>query len=162
MADIRQTSIEEEQICKAVEQKFATGTAITGVAPSLSTQPVGEKDFVPFVSTVDGITRMKNPGPTAAPGSLDAADAGGLFVLQNTQPLILEHIYAYLGTADVAWTASVVTSAGSFQLDAGTGKKIEISPKMDIMPGETIKVTCATPTGAPWIRIYIRSDQVRH
>jgi hypothetical protein len=56
----------------------------------------------------------------------------------------------------------VVTSAGEFQLGAGTGKKIELSPRMDVMPGEKVKITCAAATGKPWVRIYIRSDQARH
>jgi hypothetical protein len=160
--EIKQTVLDDEQICRAIEQKFAAGTALTGVAPSLSSEPAGEQDFVPFMNTDDGIIRMKNPGPTAPEGTLDEADAGGLFSLDHKQPTVLEHIYAYLGTADVAWTAGVVTSAGEFQLGAGTGKKIELSPRMDVMPGEKVKVTCAAPTGKPWVRIYIRSDQARH
>lgn len=159
---IKQLTLDDEQICRAIEQKFASGTALAGVVPTLSSEPAGEQDFVPFVNTDDGIIRMKNPGPTTPEGTLDEADGGGLFSLDHKQPTVLEHVYAYLGTADVAWTVGVVTSAGEFQLGAGTGKKIELSPRMNIMPGEKVKVTCAAPTGAPWVRIYIRSDQARH
>ena len=162
MADIRQTSIDAEQICKATEQKFAAGTALTGVIPTLSTQPVGERDFVPFYGTADGITRMKNPGPTAPEATLDEADAGGKFVFANTQPAVLEQVLAFLGTVSVAWTVNIITSAGTYQVASGTGTTIMIIPKVDIMPGESVTVTCATPTGKPWARVYIRSDQARH
>ena len=162
MADIRQIEIDAEQICKAIEQKFATGVALTGVVPTLSTQPVGERDFVPFVSTVDGIVRMKNPGPTTAEGTLDEADSGGKFVFNHSQAAVLDQVLAYLGTAAIAWTVNIITSAGTYQVASGTGTTIMITPKVDIMTGESVTITCAAPTGKPWARVYIRSDQARH
>lgn len=152
MADVKQAEIEITQIVKAIEQKFATGVAVAGDAPELSTE-----EFVPYVDTDDGITRYKQHDNPAN----DEADKGGLFTLGHTQPGILEWVMFDCSSVE-DWTVSIVTSAGSWQVDAGNGRYVVISPRAPILPGEKVKVTITTTTGKAWIRIYVRSDQSRH
>lgn len=158
MAEIRQTELDVDVIPRVIEQKFATATALTGVAPTLSSEPAGERDFVPFVSDVDGVTRMKNPGPTTAEGTLDEADDGGLFELDHEAPVRLEHVVANLSSS-VAWTIAVVTANGlEYIVAAGTGSAVLETPNITLMPGEHVQVTAGAPTGKPWVRIYVRSS----
>jgi hypothetical protein len=163
MAENMQPTIDIEVIVKAIEQKFAVNVAKAGIAPTLSTQPVGERDFVPFVSDVDGITRMKNPGATTdPPGTLDEADDGGLFVLNHLQPGVLEWVMMDLGDVE-AYTVSIVTSAGDWEVDSGTAQFVVLKPTAPIMPGESVKIVAADPgANKSWMRIYVRSDQARH
>lgn len=153
MADIQQNNVEITNITRAVEQKFAANLAITGVVPSLA----GEA-FTPYMGEADGILRYKQHDDT----SKDEADLGGLFTFVYKQPAILEQVLMDLG-ASVAWTVSIVTSAGSWQVDAGTGRYIVLLPRSIIMPGETIKVTAAAPGAGnkSWVRVYVRTDQAR-
>ena len=154
MADLKQTSIEIEQITTAIEQKFGDNIATTGVAPKLSSE-----DFDPYTSEADGIIRYKQHDTPAN----DEADVGGLFTLNHEQPAVLEQVLMDLG-ASVAWTVSIVTSAGAWQVDAGTGQYVVLTPRSVIMPGENIKITSGAPGGGnkAWMRIYVRSDQARH
>lgn len=150
MAEVKQTDIEVEAITKCIEQKFGN-VAITGVAPSKGGTP-----FVPYVG-VDGIVRLKDPDTPAT----DDADLGGLFTLAHEQPIVLDQVLADLSSS-VAWTLSVVTSAGEIQVAGTTGRLVNEQPKTLIMPGETLKFVCAVPTGSPWVRLYVRLDQARH
>jgi hypothetical protein len=153
MSDILQTSIKIEVITKALEQKFASNIAKTGIAPEL-----GANAFAPFYTTEDGITRYKQ----ATNPSVVEADDGGLFTLGHDQPAMLEWVLADLG-ASVAYTVSIVTSAGDWEVDSGTARYVFIHPSAPIMPGENVKVVAATPGAIKsWIRIYVRSDQARH
>jgi hypothetical protein len=149
MADIVQTEIEITQTTKAIEQKFATGIAITGVAPELATKPFG-----PHVDSDDGITRYKEIDTPAN----DEADKGGLFTLSHKQPAVLEWVMMDLSSIE-DWTVSIVTSAGEWQVDAGNGRYVIINPKAPIMPGESVKITSTTTTTKAWMRIYVKSDQ---
>lgn len=151
MAEYKQTDVDIQNITLALEQKFASTTALTGVAPSLVAEP-----FVPYSSDVDGIWRYKQHDDDTK----DEADTGGLFTLNHKQPGILEQVLADFSSA-VAWTASIVTSAGEWEISSGTGQHVVLIPRSIIMPGENIKITCAAPTGEPWVRIYLRSDQMR-
>jgi hypothetical protein len=155
MADIEQNAVEITNIVKALEQKFATGIAITGVAPELATNPFGP--HVTIDDTLnDGITRYKEIGNPAN----DEADKGGLFVLGHDQPAVLEWVMMDLSSIE-DWTVSIVTSAGEWQVDAGNGRYVIINPKAPIMPGESVKITSTTTTTKAWMRIYVRSDQAR-
>lgn len=153
MADIKQTNIEITNITRAVEQKFAENIAVTGVAPSLLSEP-----FTPYMGEADGILRYKQHDDTAK----DEADVGGLFTFVYKQPAILEQVLMDLG-ASVAWTVNIVTSAGSWQIGAGTGQYVVLIPRSIIMPVETIKITAATPGAGKksWMRVYVRADQAR-
>ena len=151
MAENKQIEVDITVIARALEQKFAN-VAVTGVAPELA----GEA-FEPYASTVDGILRYKQHDTPVN----DEADVGGLFTLHHLQPAILEQVLIDLSSA-VAWTVSIVTSAGEWQVGAGTDRYVVLLPRSIILPGENIKITCAVPTGKPWMRIYVRSDQARH
>jgi len=152
VADIEQTTVDVENITKALEQKFAANTAIAGVVPTLAAAP-----FTPHYTTLDGVLRYKESGTPAN----DEADAGGLFTLAHTQPSILEWVMLDLG-ASVAYTIAIVTSAGDWEVAAGTGQYVVVNPVAPIMPGETIKITAAAPGAVKsWIRVYVRSDQAR-
>ena len=154
MAERIQEEIQIQVIVEAVEQKFAANVAITGIAPALAPNP-----FTPYYNTADGILRYKQADDVTK----DEADEGGLFTLANMQPGILEWLMMDLG-ASVAYTVAIVTSAGEWQVDAGTAQYVIINPKAPIMPGETVKVTAAAPGAGKksWVRIYLRSDQARH
>lgn len=152
MADVKQSEVDIPVVVKAIEQKFATGIAITGVAPELATEA-----FEPYAGSADGIVRYKQHDNPAN----DEADKGGLFVLNHEQPGVLEWVMMDLSSIE-DWTVSIVTSAGAWQVDAGNGRYVIISPKAPIMPGENIKITATTTTGKAWVRIYVRSDQARH
>ncbi len=154
MADIKQTSIDIPVITLALEQKFAANIAVTGVAPSLASEA-----FDPYFGTDDGILRYKqHDDPTK-----DEADLGGLFTLAHEQPGILEWVIMDLGDVE-AYTVSIVTSAGEWQVDADTSRYVILTPRAPIMPGENVKITAATPGAGKksWMRIYLRSDQARH
>lgn len=151
MAENKQTEVDITVISRALEQKFAN-VAVTGVAPSLAAAT-----FEPYASDVDGILRYKQHDTPAN----DEADLGGLFTLHHLQPAVLEQVLMDLSSS-VLWTVSIVTSAGEWQVGTGTDRYIVLLPRSIIMPGENIKVTCAKPTGKPWMRIYVRSDQARH
>jgi hypothetical protein len=161
MAYIRQEDLEAGQITRAIDQKFVAGVSLGGVKPSLSSQPLGEQDFVPFVDEADGIVTMMNPGPTAPEGTLDEADAGGLFELTHKQPVVLDQVVGKLGAA-VSWVVNIVTKNGDVPIGSATNAQILIIEPYLLMPGEHVKITCATAAQKSWIRIYIRSDQVRH
>jgi hypothetical protein len=154
MADLEQTDVDIEVITKALEQKFGDNIAATGVAPSLS----GEA-FTPHHSEADGILRYKEP---AVPAN-DEADLGGLFTFAHLQPALLEWVMMDLG-ASVAYTVSIVTSAGDWQVASGTSQFVILTPRAPLMPGENIKVTFAAPGvgNKGWVRVYVRSDQSRH
>lgn len=149
MSEVKQSEIAVEVIVNCVEQKFAN-VALTGVVPSLA----GE-DFSPYAG-VDGILRMKQHDDDTK----DEADLGGLFVLAHEQPAILDEVRCDFSSS-VVWSVAVVTSAGEYQVDAGTGRYVNIKPVTFIMPGETVKIVAAVPTGKPWVRIYTRLDQAR-
>jgi hypothetical protein len=151
MAEVKQTDIPVEVITKCVEQKFGSTVALTGVLPTLAAAP-----FAPYVGS-DGITRMKQADTPAN----DEADAGGLFTLNHQQPAILEEVRIDFSSS-VAYTVAIVTTAGEYTVNAGTAQFVNITPRAFIMPGESVKVTAAGPTGKPWVRIYVRSDQARH
>lgn len=153
MADIKQTDVEIEVLVKALEQKMGVNLALTGVAPSLATEP-----FSPYMSDADGIIRYKQHDNPAN----DEADLGGLFTLAYKQPGVLEWVMMDLG-ASVAYTVSIVTTAGEWQVDAGTAQYVVLNPRAPLMPGETIKVTAAAPGAGKqsWVRVYVRSDQAR-
>jgi hypothetical protein len=152
MADIEQTAVNVEMITKALEQKFAANIAKTGVAPSLAAAP-----FTPHHGENDGVLRYKESGtPTN-----DEADLGGLFTLAHTQPAILEWVMMDLG-ASVAYTVSIVTTAGDWEVASGTDRYVVVKPTAPLMPGESVKVVAAAPGAVKsWIRIYVRSDQAR-
>jgi hypothetical protein len=154
MADIEQTSIDIEVITKAIEQKMGTNIAMTGINPELAGNPFG-----PHYGTDDGITRYKEIDTPAN----DEADDGGLFTLTTKQPGILEWIMMDLG-ASVAYTVAIVTSAGDWQVAAGTAQFVILTPRAPIMPGENVKITAAAPGAGKksWARVYVRSDQARH
>lgn len=154
MADLKQTSVDIDVITQALEQKFGDNIAATGVAPELS----GEA-FSPYTSETDGIIRYKQHDTPAN----DEADAGGLFELAHTQPGILEWVMMDLG-ASVAYTISIVTSSGDWQVAAATEQYVLVTPRAPLMPGENIKVTFAAPGAGKkaWMRAYVRSDQARH
>ena len=152
MADILQSEVYIPNIVQAIEQKFATGIAITGVAPELAT-----KAFAPYAGEADGIIRYKQADDV----SKDEADKGGLFTFNHLQPGVLEWVLMDLSSLE-DWTVSIVTSAGVWQVAAGTGERyVIIQPKAPIMPGESVKITSTTTTGKAWMRIYVRSDQAR-
>jgi hypothetical protein len=168
MADIRQADVLAQTIPTTVEQKMLAGTTpFNGAAPALSTEPVGARTFVPFVSTVDGIARMKNPGGVLGasdPGTLDAGDAGGLFEFANKQPIQVERIMADFG-ASVAYTLTLVTSAGDLVLSTGTVRYLvlltantNVLPMLN--PGEKLKLVAAG-TAAQWARVVVSLEQ-RH
>ena len=152
MADVKQNEVDIPVIVKAIEQKFASGVAITGVAPELATEP-----FSPYADTDDGIIRFKqHDDPTK-----DEADKGGLFELNHQQPGVLEWVMMDLSSLE-DWTVKIVTSAGEWEVGSGTGERyVVISPKAPIMPGENVKITSTTTTAKAWMRIYVRSDQAR-
>lgn len=154
MADHKQTEIDIENLVKAIELKMGVNLAMTGVAPSLAAEA-----FEPYFSDDDGITRYKQHDVPAN----DEADLGGLFTLNHRQPGILEWVMMDLG-ASVDWTVAIVTSAGEWQVDAGTGQYIVLSPKAPLMPGDNVKVTAVAPGALKqsWVRVYLRSDQARH
>lgn len=152
MADVKQNEVDIPVIVKAIEQKFATGIAIQGDAPELSTEP-----FSPYAGD-DGIIRYKQHDNPAN----DEADKGGLFTLDHEQPGVLEWVMMDLSSLE-DWTVKIVTSAGEWEVGSGTGERyVILSPRAPIMPGENVKVTFTTATGKPWVRIYVRSDQSRH
>lgn len=153
MADLQQLNVEITNITRAVEQKFTANVAITGVAPSLASEA-----FTPYMAEADGILRYKQHDDTTK----DEADVGGLFTFVYKQPAVLEQVLMDLG-ASVAWTVNIVTSAGSWQVDAGTGRYVVLTPRSLLMPGETIKITAATPGvgNKAWVRVYVRTDQAR-
>lgn len=152
MADILQAEINIEKTIKALEQKFATGATGNGIAPVSGANP-----FAPFHSEADGIIRYKQADN---PTIVEATD-GGLFVLAHKQPAVLEWVMMDLSSLE-DWTVSIVTSAGSWQVGAGTGERyVLINPLAPVMPGENVKVTFTTATSKPWVRIYVRSDQAR-
>lgn len=161
MAYIRQEDLDAGQITRAIDQKFATGTSLSGVKPTLSSQPAGEQDFVPFVDEADGVVKMMNPGPTAPEGTLDEADGGGLFELTHKQPIVLDQVVGNLSSS-VNWSVAIVTKNGDIVIRSATSAQILILEPHIMMPGEHLKVTCASPAGKPWVRIYVRSDQIRH
>ena len=152
MTEAIQTVVDAPVQTLALEQKFASGTTIGGVAPSLSGAP-----FVPYATYEDGIWRYKQEDDATK----NEADAGGLFTLGHTQPVTVEQVLANLGSAAIDWTVQVVTSAGSAIVASGTGKVIIEQPKWIVMPGENIKITAAAATGKPWIRLYLRAEQAR-
>jgi len=152
MSEYKQTEVDVDVLSIALEQKFASTTAVTGIAPTLA----GEL-FEPYFSDADGVLRYKQHDTPAN----DEADAGGLFTLAHKQPALLEQILMDLSSS-VAWTVSIVTSAGAWEVGSGTGRYVVLLPRSIIMPGETVKITCAGPTGKPWMRVYLRSDQARH
>jgi hypothetical protein len=153
MSDILQSSIPVEVVTRSLEQKFANNIAKTGIAPELGANP-----FAPFYETDDGITRYKQAdNPTIV-----EADDGGLFTLGHDQPAVLEWVLMDLG-ASVAYTVSIVTSAGDWTVDTGTARYVVVKPTAPLMPGENVKVVAAAPGAVKsWIRIYVRSDQARH
>lgn len=154
MADLAQTDVDIEVITKALEQKFGDNIAATGVAPSLAAQP-----FSPHHSEADGILRYKE---TDTPAN-DEADLGGLFTFAHKQPALLEWVMMDLG-ASVAYTVNIVTSAGDWQVAAGTSQYVILTPRAPLMPGENVKITAAAPGAGKksWARVYVRSDQARH
>lgn len=152
ITEVLQTVVDAPVQTLALEQKFAATTALTGVAPSLSSAPFG-----PFAIFTDGIWRYKQINdPTK-----DEADAGGLFTLGHKQPVILEQLFVSLGTVSVAWTVKITTSPADTTVMSGTGTVVIEQPKWILMPGENLKITCAATTGKPWIRVYLRADQAR-
>jgi hypothetical protein len=88
---------------------------------------------------------------------------GGLFTFAHLQPALLEWVMMDLG-ASVAYTVSIVTSAGDWQVASGTSQFVILTPRAPLMPGENIKVTFAAPGvgNKGWVRVYVRSDQSRH
>lgn len=150
----KQTSVDVPVLTLALEQKMTTNVAITGVAPSLASEP-----FTPYFDDTDGIIRYKQHDNTAN----DEADLGGLFTLDHTQPGIFEWVMMDLGAA-VLYTVNIVTSAGTWQVATDTAQYVVLTPRAPIMPGETIKITAAAPGAGKksWMRVYLRSDQARH
>jgi hypothetical protein len=152
MADIEQTTVNVEMITKTLEQKFAANIAKTGVAPSLAAAP-----FTPHHSEDDGILRYKESGTPAN----DEADAGGLFTLDHQQPAVLEWVMMDLG-ASVAYTISIVTTAGAWEVASGTDRYVVVKPTAPLMPGEAVKIVAAAPGAVKsWVRVYVRLDQAR-
>lgn len=154
MADIEQTTVDIEVITKALEQKFALNTAVTGVAPELGGNP-----FTPHHAEADGILRYKESGTPAN----DEADAGGLFTFAHKQPAVLEWVMMDLGDVE-DYTVSIVTSAGEWQVAAGTAQYVILTPHAPLMPGENVKITAAAPGAGnkAWVRVYVVSEQARH
>lgn len=154
MADIKQAEVDIPVIAQAIEQKFAENIGVTGVAPEL-----GGEAFDPYHETADGVIRYKQHDDPA----IVEADAGGLFTLAHKQPGILEQVLMDLGDVE-AYTVSIVTSAGEWEVDSGTAQYVVLLPRILIMPGENVKITAATPGAGKksWMRIYVRSDQARH
>lgn len=154
MADYKQIEVDIPVLTLALEQKFGDNVAATGVAPSLGGEP-----FSPYMSDADGIYRYKQHDNPAN----DEADLGGLFTLHHRQPGVLEWIMMDLG-ASVAYTVAIITSAGEWQVAAGTAQYVVLDTRAPIMPGENIKITFAAPGASKkaWVRVYLRSDQARH
>ena len=154
MTEFIQSEVQIEVVSETLEQKFAANVAITGVAPSLA-----GSSFTTWYDSADGIMRYKQADDVTK----DEADLGGLFSLSHDQPGILEQVLMDLG-ASVAYTVSVVTTAGTWQVAAGTGQYVVLLPRIILNPGEDIKITAATPGAGKkaWIRVYLRSDQARH
>lgn len=165
MSDIRQNTVEPEVIPLTVEQKMAASSPFNGAIPSLSTEPAGARDFVPFVSTVDGIFRMKNPGGVlgaADPGTITAGDAGGLFIFNHKQPVKVERILADFG-ASVAYSLSLITTAGTIPIDSGTIRYLVILTenlnKLPMLnPGDQLQIIAAG-TAAQWARVSVSLEQ---
>lgn len=154
MADHKQAEVDIAVLTLALELKMAANLAMTGVVPSLSAEA-----FEPYFSDVDGVLRYKQHDTPAN----DEADLGGLFTFAHKQPGLLEWVMMDLG-ASVAYTVAIVTSAGEWQVAAGTSQYVILTPRAPLMPGETIKVTAAAPGAGnkAWVRLYLRSDQARH
>lgn len=154
MPYIREDVIEFGTMPMVIEQKIKAGEDFTGTIPTLSTEPVGERDFVPFYEESTGIFKMGNPGPTTAEATLFEGDAGGLFTFQHKRPIIIDHIMANFGTA-IAHAFNLVTANGSFPLLAATAITAWFKPsdKLIIFPGESIKITTTSATAAMWARV---------
>lgn len=154
MAYIREDTIEFGSMAIMVEQKIAAGAQFNEAIPSLSTLDLGERDFVPFYSSADGIFRMMNPGPITAPATVSAGNSGGLFVFSHKQPVLIEHIMADFGTS-IAHTVNLVTAAGAFPLVAATGRYVWIKhdQKIVLFPGEKIAVKTTGATLVMWARV---------
>lgn len=165
MSEVQYTSmaqVEVDAISKTVEQRISAGAQFDGAAPSLSTEPVGERDFVPFYDTEDGVFRMKNPGPTTTPGTLAEGDHGGLWIFPHEQPVWVLQFLADLGTSQ-AWTLQVVLKDGStVTVATATGRYIALffaTARFILNPHEKLKLVTTTATAAMWARAYTRLEQ---
>lgn len=155
--------IDAGMITITIEQRIKSGSQFDGVAPSLSTEPAGERDFVPFFDTEDGVFRLKNPGPTTTPGTLDEGDHGGLFSFSHTQPCGVMQFLADLGSS-ITWTLNLVLKDGkTIVLHTDTGRYITLIPYGDhrviINPKEKLQLVTSGATVAMWARAYVRLEQ---
>ena len=154
MTEYKQTEVDIDVLLLALELKMADNLALTGVVPSLA----GEA-FEPYFSDADGVYRYKQHDTPAN----NEADLGGLFTFAHKQPGLLEWVMMDLG-ASVAYTVSIATSPGDWEVATGTGQYVVLAPRAPLMPGDKIKVVAAAPgaTKKSWVRIFVRSDQARH
>jgi len=153
-----QLPIDFDLLTKTIEQRIAAGSQFDGAIPSLSTEPAGERDFVSFYDPVDGVFRMKNPGPTATPGSISQGDHGGLFTFTHKKAIWLSQFFADLGTS-IAWTLALVTSTGDeIQITGTTSRYIALhffQHATLINPGEKLKLVTSGASGAMVARAYL-------
>lgn len=145
----KQAVIDPEVLSVIIEQKIAAGSTYDGAVPADAVDT-----FVPFFDDADGIWKHGKPDETTFEGI-----HGGLFELQHKQPLVVHQILADLGTS-LAYTISLVTSAGDVPLYTGTNRYIVYGDlHWRLAKGEKIKVVVAAGTAAMWLRVYARLEQ---
>lgn len=154
MSNIREDTIEFGAASIMVEQRIKAGSQFDEAKPSLSTEPAGEQDFVPFFSDADGIFRMMNPGPTTPEATLPEGNHGGLFEFSHKQPVLIDHIMADLGTS-IAYEVYLVTALSKFQIAAATSRYLWVKHdnKVILFPGEKISIKTTGATVAMWARV---------
>lgn len=155
--------VEVGMISITVEQRIRASSQFDGLDPSLSTEPAGERDFVPFFDTDDGVFRLKNPGPTTPAGTIAEGNHGGLFSFSHTQPCGVMQFLADLGSS-ITWTLQLVLKDGkTIVLHTDTGRYITLIPygehRLIINPTEKVQLITTAATAAMWARMYVRLEQ---
>lgn len=160
--EIRQNTTEIDLITRAIEQRIVAGSDFDGTAPSLSTLPVGEQNFVPFYEQDDGLYRYKNPGPLTTPASVSEGDHGGLFTFATKKPIWLIQFLADFGS-DIPYMLSIVLSKTNdiipvFGLTGRYATQNFFQNAYMLHPGDRLHLVTTGGTGAMWARIYATLD----